>query len=321
MYPSATSRPHYDSPDLWRSSRLLFAVQNFSFRLAMLILGAWALGRAYEVFSSQVLFSPQLARPLTLAVWVLLGLFLLARVGVLSLEFRLMNQPLTILSWALTGILLLVLAKYFMGYRIAAVGMASALAGLSGSADQAIYALFKFSPTHPAIPAVVGAALSNEISLKARELVPFLFSAQALAAYSLFSLALGAGFFLLRTDTIFPKLLHLFWALGGVLLFTQVMGGPANLLRGVLHLVRGGGPPAAVGLGELLLLNLAAILTGVFQVLLGLSLVRRLAWQRAPYLPPRTLPPGPFKLLLVIYLVVPLLADLQNRFQQGPGIK
>lgn len=293
-------------------------MQNFSFRLAMIILAAWALGRAYEVFSSQVLFSAPLARPLTLAVWVLLGLFLLARLGVLALDFRLMNQPLTLISWALTILLLLVLIKYFTGYRIAAVGMASALAGLAGSADQAVYALFKFYPTHPALPAVVGAALSNEISLKAQELTPFLFSAKALAAYSVFSLALGIGLFMVRTSGLFARLLHFCWAMGGVLLFAQVLGGPTNLLRALAHLVRGGGgPPAAVSLGELLLLHLAAILTGVYQVLLGQALLRRLAWQRAPYLPPRTLPPGPVKLLLVIYLVVPLLADLQNRFLQN----
>ena len=290
------------------------------FKLAVLLLVVWAGGRGMEIFTGQLVFRPLVVEGIALAWLGLMLWYLFSRmVGLLRTGTQFF-RPSLLLSWVGLAAFITGLVWTFTGYRMAALGLASLAGGLENSTLQAVYLIMKFSPYSPGLPLAAG--LSWPVIFNAESLS--LLSAVALdlsilSLYFLVSIALGVGILFLPSGRFFPKLLFLTITLAAVVLFSDAarwvlsflppvveMGQAVKWIRQYMPLTLS--PQGAV------LAHWSLLAAAWLQSLIVVACLRGVAFRKLDKPPQWLLPPSTGKIFMMMVVVLPLLADLYNRF-------
>ncbi|MGD8960730.1 MAG: hypothetical protein PVI27_12855, partial [Desulfobacteraceae bacterium] len=282
--------------------------------LSVLIL-VWSLGRVMEALHGNPVFDMTLTYWFGLVVGILLVLWALGSVAsALANSANVRRRGLAGLAWGFFLILVVALFLNLEGFRVAAAGLFAVLAGAPDLCGQAIFLLVKFHPFNPMLALNLSAASLTGAGWDIQSLAPYLWHWNALFAFYLWSFACGIAL-LIRRDHQFAKSLHLCLAAFGLL---------------ALIFLKSTSTPIA---GQLILFQATAPLLLIFQVLLAYATLRAAAadgQKQAPqtqvtaFSPPARektvkirpigLPPAAITLALFVFLVLPVMADLQSRF-------
>lgn len=288
----------------------------------LVLLVVWLTGRVMETLHASVVFDPALTYGLSLALVLLLLLWVvgagLAAVEALRATRR--NKRLAAAAWVFFAILVGTVLLGFNGYRTCAASLFAALGGSSEAYGQATFLLFKFHSLNPLQGMNLAAATVMGQDWGVEMLAPFVWSWNALFAFFIWSIAYGILMLMHKVKSGI-KNMHLICAVFGLL--------------GMIILKSLAEPTPQ----QMLVIQAAAAILLVFQVLLAYSVLRTVAagtteakspWPdhparvrsmsgaQAPPAVPKPfagLPPSALKLALTLFLIVPVLADLQNQFQ------
>ena len=279
------------------------------------LLVVWLIGRVMETVHDSTVFDMTLTYWFGMAVFILLTFWVIGS-GSIALEaFRKARDTrLAAVSWLFFAVLVILLLAGFNGYRIAAAGMFAAIDRSAEFSEMATFLLFKFHALNPllAVHLAVTKLMGMEWGLEA--LAPFVWRWNTLFAFFIWSVAYGIVL-LMQKDKRGIKGVHLFLAAFG-LLGLIVLKSVATPTPGVMVVIQA-----------------AATLMIVLQVLLAYAVLRVVAdrggeeapksdWSRVPSAakeravrkPFLGLPPPALRLALALFLVVPVLADLQSQF-------
>lgn len=281
---------------------------------ALGLLAVWLVGRLMEAIHGNAIFDPSLTGWLGRVVFALLIIWAIGW-GVAAAQAlrRARDVRLAALGWIFLAALLVIVLVGFGGYRISSAGLLTTLAGAAEPSAQATFQLFKFHSLNPLLAVNLAAAKLAGLPWGVESLSPYVWSWNALFAFSIWSVAYGIVL-LLQRDQRGPKSVHLLVAVFGLL--------------GLIILKSLSDPTTE----QLIVIQAFAALMLVFQVLLAYAVLRVVAAgpvpaaaavdpfavrpsEPAPAAPRRFtgLPPAAVTLLLALFLVVPVLADLQRQ--------
>jgi hypothetical protein len=203
------------------------------------------------------------------------------------------------------------------GYRVSSEGLFASMAGSAENSRQANFLLFKFHSLNPMLALNLAASKLAGIEWGLESLAPFVWSWNALFAFFIWSIAYGIVI-LMQKDKRGAKSVHLFFAAFGLL---------------TLIVLKSVSTPTVE---QMMVIQAAAAILLVFQVLLAYATIRAMAQgpdDEQPksdpfrvYSPEEKqalskrfvgLPPSAVALALALFLLLPLLADLQNQFERS----
>lgn len=294
----------------------------------LVLLVVWLTGRVMETIHAGVVFDPALAFGLSLAVVVLLLLWVIgAGLGAVeALRVTPRDKRLAAAAWVFFALLVGTVVLGFNGYRTCAASLFAALGGSAEAYGQSTFLLFKYHWLNPLQAMNLAAASVMGLDWGAEMLAPFVWSWNALFAFFIWSIAYGILMLMHKVKSGI-KNMHLFCAVFGLL--------------GMIVLKSLADPTPQ----QTIVIQGAAAILFVFQVLLAYSVLRTVAagtaemksaWpdhparvrsmsgaRPSPAAPKRFagLPPSALKLALVLFLIVPVLADLQNQFQAASAAR
>ncbi len=279
------------------------------------LIAIWCGGRVMEALHGNAVFDMSLTYWFGLVVWVLLALWAVGS-GIESTgdlrkaRSKWMTGSCWIFFLILAGVVLLSLE----GFRVASAGLFAALAGSPESSQQAVFLLTKFHPANPMLAVNLAALKLMGTAWDVESLAPYVWSWNALFAFFIWSCAYGIVL-LMKKDNLGPKVIHLSFAAIGLagLVFLKSVSTTTTEMMIIFHA--------------------AALILLVFQILLAYASIRvSAAGGQKQTAPPETdqfstperkkatdkqpigLPPSAIRLALFVFLILPLLADLQSRY-------
>jgi hypothetical protein len=275
----------------------------------------WCLGRVMEAVHGNAVFDLALTYWLGMVIFILLALWVIGSgTGAMEDLGKARNKRVALISWIFLGVLVFAVLYNLKGYRISSEGLFAAMAGSAENSKQATFLLFKFHSFNPMLALNLAASKLMGTGLDIESLAPYVWSWNALFAFFIWSLAYGIVI-LMQKDKRGPKSVHLFLAAFGLL--------------GLIVLKSLSRPTAE----QMIVIQAAAAIILVFQVLLAYATIRavaagpgeevpkpdpfRVSQPEAERFPEKRfvgLPPSAVKLALALFLVLPVLTDLQNRF-------
>jgi hypothetical protein len=277
---------------------------RYSLFVALILIGIWCVGRIFEAFSLSTVFEPNLVYWMALFIWVLLGIFVIGAAIQYARNLRLSDMRHgVIFSWAFFALLLVSTLYHARGYCIASIGLLATITGLTESAKQALFLLFKFYPAAPILPVNLVAAKVTLETMGVDSLLPFAWSSSQLLGFFIWSLAYGTLLLRFRGNR-FPKIVHLVSSLAGVSIMMTIKS------------------VAALEKEQLIFLHAGAVTILLLQVLLTYSSLRNAARKKnadTEEVKPIPLPPSALRFALFLLLILPILADLQNQFMLASG--
>jgi hypothetical protein len=279
---------------------------RYSLFVALILIGIWCVGRIFETFSLRTVFESNLVYWMALFIWVLLGIFVMGTAIQYARNMTLSDMRHgVIFSWAFFGLLLAATLYHTRGYCIASIGLLATITGLTESAKQAVFLLFKFYPAAPILPVNLIAAKVTLKTIGVDSLLPFAWSSSQLLGFFIWSLAYGTLLLKFQGNR-FPKIVHLVSSLAGL-----------SFLMTIKSL-------GALKEEQLIFLHAGAIIILFLQVLLTYSSLRNAGREMSaeneeikPISLP--LPPSALRVALFLLLIFPILADLQNQFMLASG--
>jgi hypothetical protein len=203
----------------------------------------------------------------------------------------------------------------FKGYRISSEGLLSSIAGTQESSEMAIFLLYKYHYMNPLLALNLAAAKIMGLSWGVQSFAPFVWSWNILLGFFIWSVAFGI-LLLLHKDRQGMKIVYLVFSVFGLL--------------GLIVLKSLSNPT----IEQMSIIQAAATILMVAQVLLAYSALRKVAADH-PDNEQKTvdtfdvrqldndkalgnrfvgLPPKALALAMVLFLVVPLIADMHNQF-------
>ncbi|BBO74957.1 hypothetical protein DSCW_23740 [Desulfosarcina widdelii] len=279
----------------------------------------WTVARVMEALHGNPVLDMTLTNWFGLIVWVLLSVWMTGLAVASAREYKKIdNKKAFWFAWALLGVIVLLLSFSIEGFYNASAGLLALLAGSPETSQQNLFLLVKFHPLNPLLAFNLIIFKLTGISWGIESIAPFVWSWKALFVFFVWSCALGIVL-LMRKDNWGAKAFHLSLA---------VMGVAALIVFKSIH------KPTA----EILIVFQAAVpMLLLFQVLLFYASARTLVMDgkgkpAAPASPEystsgehqqdgnstqRTigLPPAAIRLAVFIVLILPILADLQGRYQ------
>ena len=282
--------------------------------MAVLIV-IWCVGRVMEALHGNAVFDMTLTYWFGLAVWVLLALWAIGSAIASMEDFRKAQRKKSAgISWILFLILAVTVFLSLEGFRVASAALLAALAGSSETATQASFLLFKYHPANPMLAMNLAALKLMGTAWDVESMAPYVWSWNALFAFFIWSCAYGIVL-LMKKDNLGPKVIHLSFAAIGLagLVFLKSVSTTTTEMMIIFHA--------------------AALILLVFQILLAYASIRvSAAGGQKQTAPPETdqfstperkkstdkqpigLPPSAIRLALFVFLILPLLADLQSRY-------
>ena len=279
------------------------------------LLAVWCVGRVMEALHGNAVFDISLTYRFGLVVCILLAFWVIGS-GIASAKVLKETQDRKIagLSWIFFLILALMVLLSLEGFRVSSAGLFAALAGSPDLSKQASFLLFKFHPANPMLAMNLTALKLMGAAPDVDALVPYTWSWNVLLAFFIWSFVYGI-LLLMRKDNVVPKSFHLFLAAFGLM---------------VLIFLKSVSTPTA---DQMIMFQAAAPILLVFQVLLTYASLRAAADgvhkkatspESVQFFQPEHektapknqfgLPPSAMKLALFLFLVLPILTDLQNQF-------
>jgi hypothetical protein len=306
----------------WTASKVLQAVQSVlkgagrpALVAALGLIVVWCLGRVMEAVHGNAVFDTTLTYWLGLVIFILLALWVIGS-GTAAFENlgKARDKRLAVISWIFFAGLVLAVFFSIKGYRIFSEGLFATIAGSAENSRQATFLLFKYHSLNPMLALSLTASKLAGTGWGMESLAPYVWTWNALFAFFIWSLAFGIVI-LMQKDKRGAKSVHLFFAAFGLLSLI--------ILKSVSR-------PAVE---QMILFQAAAALLLVFQVLLAYATLRAVTAgteeeapkpdafrvyspgeEQAPKKRFAGLPPSAIKLALALFLVLPVLTDLQNRF-------
>jgi hypothetical protein len=275
----------------------------------------WFLGRVMEALHGNAVFDITLTYWLGLVIFILLALWAIGS-GIRAMDDfgKVRDKKTAVISWIFFLVLVFTVLFSIKGYRISSEGLFAAVAGSTENSRQTTFLLFKFHSLNPMLALNLAASKLAGIGWGMESLAPYVLGWNALFEFFIWSLAFGIVI-LMQKDKRGPKSLHLFLASFGLL--------------GLIILKSLSRPT----LDQMIVIQAAAAILLVFQVLLAYATLRAMAAGAAEDVPSPDafrvyspgeeqaaekrfigLPPSALTLVLALFLVVPVLTDLRNQF-------
>jgi hypothetical protein len=273
--------------------------KRYSVILACILMGIWCVGRVIEALTGRTVFEPILIYWMATFIWVMLVLFVAGTA--LQYTSNLIvscNQFPAVIAWICFGLLLAGTIYSVPGYHIATINLFALASGIVGSAQRSLLALFKFYPLTPMLPINLVTAKAAGKALEIDSLLPFVWGSAYLFAIFIWSLAYGTLLIIQRGMRI-SKILHLTLAVAGVIIMM------------VLKVASG------FAKEQLVFLHAGAVAVLLLQALLTYSCIRLAAKRKNgedEKATPVVLPPSALKYAIFLLVILPILADLHNRF-------
>jgi hypothetical protein len=223
-----------------------------------------------------------------------------------------------IASWIFFLIIILSTLFYFDGFRTSASGLFGAISGSTDATKQATFLLFKY---HPANPMLAVNLLATKLTgaLDIESLIPYVWNSNLVFAFFIWSFIYSI-LLLINKNEIWSKSVHLFFSACGL--------GVIILLKAV----------SSINNSQMLLLHTAAALLFIYQVLLTYAILRTYAGRRIKSSeeliesdafsqedhpeyekPGWSIPPSSLKVILYLFIALPILADLHSQFILAPS--
>ena len=286
---------------------------------AMVLIGIWLLGRVMEAMHGNTVFDPILTIWLSVSIFTLLTIWIIGS-GIASAKNMMQGERRwrAVVSWILFLIIILSILFYFEGFRTSSSGLFGAISGSTDSTKQAVFLLFKY---HPANPMLAVNLLASKLTgaLDIESLIPYVWNSNLVFAFFIWSFGYSI-LLLMNKNEIWPKSIHLFFsACGlGVIILLKAMSSITN--------------------EQMVLLHTAAAMLFIFQALLTYAFLRAFAGRRVEIAAESIasdsfskeenpgdekampgIPPSSLKIVLCLFIVLPILADLQTQFILAPS--
>jgi hypothetical protein len=307
--------------------QLSAAILKRSDRLALVstlgLLAVWLIGRVMETLHGKMVFDMTLTYWLGLIIYILIAIWAIGFVFSASDDLRTARQKkLAILCWLFFISLIAALLLSFKGYRISSEGLLATIAGSQEPSEMSIFLLYKYHYMNPLLALNLVAAKIMGLSWGVESFAPFVWSWNVLLGFFIWSVAYGI-LLLLRKDRQGMKSAYIVFSAFGLI--------------GLIVLKSASSPT----IEQMIMIQAAATILIVAQVLLAYTALREIA--AGPSDPdPKTvdtlngrlpskdqalgkrfagLPPSAVKLALVLFLVIPLTADMSNQFLTASSSK
>jgi hypothetical protein len=287
---------------------------------AMVLLAVWCVGRIVEAVNKTTVFDPDLIYWVGVSVWVLLSVWVVGYVIGSARDFGSSHRKVVAaVAWVFFLVLVSAIVVSFEGFRVSSAGLFATVGGSAESSNQASFLLFKFHPANPMLAINLLASKVKGMVPDMESLASFVWGWNVIFAFFVWSLVYGIVL-LIQRDKIGAKTFHLFLAACGLTVLI--------MMKAVSTATK----------EQMIFFQAAAVILFVFQVLLTYSIVRGIAARRdeipeetsafivssavvdGPPARPRVfgLPPSGVRFALFIFIMLPILADLQNQFQLAP---
>ncbi|MBW2635077.1 MAG: SH3 domain-containing protein, partial [Deltaproteobacteria bacterium] len=280
------------------------------------LLAVWLIGRVMEALHGKTIFDMTLTYWLGLIIYILMAIWAVGFALSTSDDLRTARQrKLAILSWLFFISLTAVLLLSFEGYRISSKGLLATISGSQESSDMAIFLLYKYHFMNPLLSLNLVASKFMGLAWDVQSFAPFVWSWNFLLGFFIWSGAYGI-LLLLQKGRKGVKSTYLVFSAFGLL--------------GLIILKSASTPT----IEQMSMIQAAVTILIVAQVLLAYSSFRQVA--AGPSDPGQKsadtfndrrpdndqvlenrfvgLPPSAIKLVLVLFFVVPLIADMHNQF-------
>jgi len=266
---------------------------------ALVLMSAWVTGRVVEAIHGQKVFDLHLVYWLGVFTWIAVAVYL-AGATAASLQGigKAQHKRALVIPWASFLLLAAVILVGLEGFRVASAGLFATLAGSSEPAKQASFLLFKNHPLNPLLPVNLLAANLSGMAPNVQSLASFIWNWNYLLLFLIWSVVYGIVLLIKKTE-VWPKAIHLFLAAGGLI---------------AVIIMKSFSLPTK---GQMIMLYAAALLFLIYQILLTYSCLRLAAARKnkdAPHPGAFQLPPSAVQCAVILFLVMPVLTDLQNQF-------
>jgi hypothetical protein len=266
---------------------------------ALVLMSAWVTGRVVEAIHGQKVFDLHLVYWLGVFTWIAVAVYLAGAAAASVQGIRkAQDKRALVIPWATFLLLAAVILIGLEGFRVASAGLFATLAGSSEPAKQASFLLFKNHPLNPLLPVNLIAANLSGMAPNVQSLASFIWNWNYLLLFLIWSVVYGIVLLIKKTE-VWPKAVHLFLATGGLI---------------AVIIMKSFSLPTK---GQMVILYAAALLFLIFQILLTYSCLRLAAVRKnkdAPHPGAFQLPPSAVQFALILFVVVPVLTDLQNQF-------
>lgn len=275
-------------------------VRKVAMIAVLVLIGVWLTGRVVEIIHGQTVFDLHLIYLFGISIWIGIAVYL-AGATIASIENirKSRNKRSLVIPWIFFLLLVSIVLVGLQGFRISSMGLFATAAGLSESAKQASFLLFKYHPLNPMLPVNLLAAKVSGMALDVGSMASFIWDWNNILLFLIWSVAYGIVLLMSKIE-IGQKIIHLFLSAGGLI---------------ALIIMKSMFPPTK---DQMIFLYAAALLLFMFQILLTYSCLRLRANgtnEDASETETRAfgLPPSAVKIVLIVFIMVPILADLQNQ--------
>ena len=314
---TARALSHRTAARIRKVSLIIF---NRSERLALVstlgLLAVWLIGRVMETLHGNTIFDTTLTYWLGLNIYVLMAIWAVSFI-ISTVDALRTDRPgkLSILNWLFFACMAAVLILTFKGYRIASWGLLATIAGSQESSEMAIFLLYKYYFLNPLLALNLAASKMMGLSWEVQSFAPFVWTWNVLLGFFIWSVAFGILLLLQKGKQ----------GLKSVYLVLSAFG-----LLGLIILKSASTPT----IEQMSMIQATALILIVAQMFLAYSALRTAAAEPAdqdsnngdplsvrPAGNDQTagkrfagLPPSALTLTLVLFIVVPLVADMHNQF-------
>jgi hypothetical protein len=285
---------------------------------AMVLIGIWLTGRMLEGVNGKTVFDPSLTLWLGVCIFCLL---LICLIGFVITSMRNLakanKQRWAIAAWVFFLILISSILFNFKGFQLSSSALFAALFGSTESMQQQSFLLFKFHSANPMLALNLLAANSRG-GVDIQSLSPYVWHSNTLFAFFIWSFAYSI-LLLTHKDRIWPKIIHLFFSACGL---------------GVMILLKS----SSITNEQMIFMHASTVTFLIFQVLLTYSIIRGVGIPdvETPAKPdasaapsqveqpkrakaPLGLPPTALRFALCVFILLPILADLQTQLELAPA--
>jgi hypothetical protein len=287
------------------------------------LLSVWLIGRVMETYHGKTIFDMTLTYWFGLTIYILMAIWAISFVISNADELRTARQrKLAILSWVIFILLTATLLVSFKGYRVSSGGLLATIAGTQDSSEMAIFLLYKYHYMNPLLTLNLAAAKIMGVSWGVQSFAPFVWSWNVLLGFFIWSVAFGI-LLLLHRDRQGIQVVYLVFSAFGLL--------------GLIVLKSVSTPT----IEQMSMIQAAATILIVAQVFLAYAALRKVAAGPVEHEPHNVdpfnirqtdndkalenrfagLPPKAVALAMVLFLVVPLMADVHNQFLTASSSK
>lgn len=271
-----------------------------AFLVAVLVLvGVWFVGRAEEAVHGHTVFDFHLIYWLGMSIWIAIAAYLIGATIASIQDIRTSENRLSLLiPWIFFLFLVSLVLLGFPGFRISSMGLFATAAGSSEPARQASFLLFKYHPLNPILPVNLLAEKVSGMTLDNGSMEAFIWNWNYVFLFLIWSVAYGIMLLMSKTK-MWPKMIHLFLSAGGLITLIT--------MKSLFSPTR----------DQMIFVHAAVLLLFVFQILLTYACLRLGVTHRnkeSAETGAVRLPPSAVTCALILFLMVPILADLQNQF-------